>query len=487
MKELPPELLLIAPEGPARAAIASALANTPPPGYRLHLISDRAELNPGLARHPRFALVISVLALDSLTGEALIAEVNRALPETPIVVLTPPDQTGLAASLLQSLQVADYVLDTPEHLALLPTVVKATLDHAAARRAAQEAEQRFTRMAENAPDMIFRWSYARGFEYVSPASVEVVGYTPDEHYADPGLVYRVIHPDDIPIYDSVFSELVDPEGPRRHCVIRWLHKDGHTVHVEMRMSPLYDARGELVAIEGIARDISQHVITRERLRELTVRLTQAQEEERRRLARELHDEVGQALTIIKMRMRMAQNALPPEIGPAREKLDAMGTLIDEALKTVRALSHELRPPLLDELGWNAALEWLCDSFAQRTSLQVGYQQTGHTDRLDGQTELTAYRVVQEALTNAARHAGASRVLVTASADSSGLRVTIQDDGCGFDLDRVAQSGQPRSALGLLGMQERVDTVGGSLSIDSAPGTGTTIHVFLPCQKPEEEP
>jgi two-component system sensor histidine kinase UhpB len=475
--------LLIEPDPASRTLVHQALDG----GnfiYQIDEAADDATLDTLLHSPRRYDVVMMGLRMNGHSGPDLVDQVTGALPTTPIVLLTRPGETSTAASLMQHAGVGDYVLKTREHLRMLPAILLTVLDHAAAQRAAHEAEQRFKRMAENAPDMIFRWSYARGFEYVNPASTEVVGYTPEEHYADPGLGYRVIHPDDIPAYESVFSDFADPLGARRYVVIRWFHKDGHVVHVEMRMTPIFDETGELVAIEGISRDISQHVIARERLRELTVRITQAQEDERRRLARDLHDDVGQALTIMKMRLGMAEKALP-EDSAAREKLDVLKTLLDDTLQTVRGLSHELRPPLLDELGWDAALSWLCDSFSQRTSIPVSYQRIGDIQRLHGDVELTAYRVVQEALTNTARHANADLITVRAAMDETDLVLIVQDDGAGFDIEALQRSG--KSSLGLLGMQERVDTVGGSVEVTSTPGHGTQITAKLPLTYTKEEP
>ncbi len=487
MNITPITILIIESDSGYRFQVQQALRGINSP-LNVIEIEDQAALTHQLSRRPLPQLVVTALMLGELKSSSLLGQIREALPEVPLVILFQEDESDDTTDLLRSGAAYAALPRSSEHLGRLPSLIHTTLEHTAARHAAREAEQRFMRMAENAPDMIFRWSYARGFEYVNPASTEVVGYTPEEHYADPGLGYRVIHPDDIPVYESVFSDLVDPDGSRRYCVIRWVHKDGHLVHVEMRMAPLFDDRGELIAIEGIARDISQHVIARERLRELTTRLTQAQEEERRRIARELHDEIGQALTIMKMRLRFAENALPAgeQGSTAHEKLEVLGSLVDDTLATVRALSHELRPPLLDELGWDAALSWLCDSFSQRTGLAVYYSCEGQSSRLDGEIELTAYRVVQEALTNVARHAEASRVQVSAVVSPGSLHLAIDDDGCGFDIQALHASGKPRSGLGLLGMQERAEPLGGKVTVSSLPGEGTHIEVLLPAKPAKGE-
>jgi PAS domain S-box-containing protein len=413
-------------------------------------------------------------ALDDLIEQL------RCDPETPLPVtmrLTYEDRSalieGTATNLLDDPLMGVILFNSHDVTALKQT-----------KEALEESRERFYRFGENAADLLFRWSYARGFEYVNSASLEVVGYTPEEHYADPGLFYRNIHPDDIPIYESVFSDLADPAGPRRYCIIRWLHKDGHIKHVEMRMSPIFDERGNLISIEGIARDISQHIVARERLSELTARLTQAHEEERRRVAYELHDEIGQSLTVVKMRLRMAENALPDDAERSRDRLGALGVLIDETLQNVRALSHELRPPLLDEMGWEPALAGLCDSLSQRTGIPVLYRHTGGKRRLAPDVELAAYRVVQEALTNIVRHAKASQAVVSSALSDECLRISIEDDGQGFNPDDLFGSETPDVGLGLLGMQERVDAVGGKLDLESRPGQGTRVNVQLPSKERE---
>lgn len=480
--------LLVARSAADAVRIQAALERDPElAGAQVTVVTDELELEEALptargtgplgrrAASRVYEVVISEMGLGELEPAVMIDRLRASLPGTPIILLATDANVELAAEIGRDFA-APIIPSDERYLPLLVGAVRAQLQ---AERALSQSEARFERIAENAPDMIFRWSYARGFEYVSPSSVDVIGYTPEEHYADPGLGYRSIYLEDVPIYESVFSDFADPEGPRRYCVIRWHHKEGHTVHVEMRLTPLFDEHGNLLAVEGIARDISQHVRARERLRELTARLTNAHEEERRRIAHELHDEVGQALTIAKMRMQMARNALPDDADDVRDRLEMLDDLIRETLQDVRALSHELRPPLLDEMGWEPALESLCESFSQRTGLPVTFLSPGDYQRMTPDAELVAYRVVQEALTNTVRHAQASEAIVRAVMHDDRLDVTIEDDGVGFDVDALMQTDYANVGIGLLGMRERVDTVGGELDLNTAPGRGTRIHLVLP--------
>lgn len=355
-----------------------------------------------------------------------------------------------------------------------------------AEKALLESQNRFKRIAEQAPDMIFRWSQDQGFEYVSPVSFDVSGYHPEEYYANAKRLHLITHPEDLPMLESTLTggEMVDQPGG--YCSIRCIHKEGQVVHLELRVSPIYDEEGRQVAVEGIVHDISAHVIARERLRELRARISKAHEEERLRIARELHDEIGQMLTIAKLRMQMAINALPSDQQGAQDKLAALADLLDETLQSARALSHELRPPLLDEIGWEPALTWLCDSFSQRTGLTVRYAHSGLSNRLDPEIELTAYRVVQEALTNIIRHADAQTAEVFVELNTQYLNLTIKDDGKGFSLKQVSRDENPHTGLGLLDMRERVSVVGGEMTIEAAPGQGTSISARIPYQEAKEK-
>jgi signal transduction histidine kinase len=217
---------------------------------------------------------------------------------------------------------------------------------------------------------------------------------------------------------------------------------------------------------------------RENARELqllSARLVAAQEEERRTIARELHDEVGQVLSAIKVDLSVAQRALEQQ-GIAATALDEIQGLTDGALNTVRDLSQLLRPAVLDDLGLAAAVDGLLRAFARRHRVRVELVQEGSTDRLPIETEVAAFRIIQEALTNVARHAGASRCTVRLRGASGTLDVEIEDDGAGFD---PAAAPTSRSGLGLVGIRERATELGGTVRVDAAPGSGTRIAVHLP--------
>jgi len=234
----------------------------------------------------------------------------------------------------------------------------------------------------------------------------------------------------------------------------------------------------------------------ERLRTLSRRLVEAQENERCRIARELHDEVGQALTTVIINLQTLQRLLdapraepPPERDEGRDEAPAPPTYLEESLQTVRRtlqqvrdMSLDLRPSLLDDLGLAPALRWYTDRQAQREGFTVHFAAELPETRLPVDVETTCFRVVQEALTNVIRHAQAQRVSIELRRGQEGLELSIRDDGRGFDVERALRHAAGGARLGLLGMQERVQFAGGQIDIQSAPGHGTEIRVSFPANQ-----
>jgi signal transduction histidine kinase len=216
---------------------------------------------------------------------------------------------------------------------------------------------------------------------------------------------------------------------------------------------------------------------------LSARLITAQEEERQNIARELHDEVGQTLTAIKVELAVAERRLNAS-GAAGELLDEVQELADSALHSVRDLSHLLHPSLLDDLGLPAAIDSYLQAFTKRYAIKTDLIQEGPTTRLAPEVELAAYRIVQEALTNVARHANATFCRITLRRNER-FEILVEDNGEGFD-PSAAVDAAGRRGLGLLGMRERAAQLKGGVSITSARGRGTTVSVSLPARPAPKE-
>lgn len=275
-----------------------------------------------------------------------------------------------------------------------------------------------------------------------------------------------------------------------------LNKSGTRHDVSLTLSPIQTRDGTVIGVSVIVRDITVHKQreaklrateqalrqSHTRLRRLSRRQQRVQERERARIARELHDELAQRLTILQIDIvwLMEQKPVSPE---THERLCSMSVQVDHLDKAMHRIATELRPLLLDDLGLLAAIEWQLEEMGRRTGLTYSLQAPSEVDMQLGDDQTTAlFRIFQEALTNVVRHAEASRVEVRVRQDAASVCLEIIDNGKGATLTQQSQ----RDALGLLGMQERAQLWGGEVTIKSQPGTGTTVIVRLPCRGTEDE-
>ncbi len=536
--------------------------------------------------------------------------------------------------------------------------------------ALRESEQHFRWLAEKAPDMVYRYEFIpqRRFAYVSPASTVLNGYTPEEHYADPDFIFKLVHPEDRHLGEAAFWHRRLQDRP---LTMRWVRKDGTVIWTEQLAVPLYNGTGDFVAMQGIVRDITErklveeahatraaenarllaleqvaraqaeattrrlqaiqtvtdvalahlipddlhrellgrirrilatdtasilllsedervlvvrasqgleeevrdkvqipigrgvagqiagrrepmivedlatvevaspilqakirsllgvplmingraigviHVgtfqprrfteedlqllqlvadraasaierarlyeqmrIGSEQMHQLAQQVLMAQEVERRRLSRELHDEAGQALTALKISLGLVQEDLLANFNALQQRMNEAVTLTGATMEQIRVLAQYLRPPALDAVGLNATLEGLCQDFARRTHLAIDY--TGvELPPLPDAINICLYRFLQEALTNVAKHAHANQVRVALGYDAGKVSLSVEDDGQGFDKQAWTSTSSQNRGIGLLGMEERLALLGGRLEIESRPGQGTHLVAEVP--------
>ena len=276
-----------------------------------------------------------------------------------------------------------------------------------------------------------------------------------------------------------------------HEGARWeaihLRRDGTPFPIEVSTKPFVTSgRQQFV---HIVRDITERKQaeaalgeSHERLESLSKQLLEAQEAERRRIARELHDEVGQAFTALKLNLQSLERA-PAAAGLGPQIQESIG-IVEHAIQQVRNLSVELRPSLLDDLGLIPALRWHLDRYAQRTGLDTHFAVDPAMERPPSEIETVCFRVTQEALTNVMRHAQAKQVWVDLRQAGDEWHLTIRDDGTGFDARAARARAARGGSFGLLGMEERVLLIGGKIEIDSGPGEGTEIKVSFPIPGPD---
>jgi PAS domain S-box-containing protein len=343
------------------------------------------------------------------------------------------------------------------------------------------SEERYRNLVEHSPDAIFLMSDMR-VTFVNAAGVRLLRASEAG-----GIVgktaFDVVHSD----HHAMVRErlrLLTERGhlSSRSLELRFVRLDGSLVDVEVFALPL-DA-SDLVQV--VARDITERKqAEHERARLLALeqsaraesvalsrRVVEAQESERQAIARELHDEIGQMLTGLSL---ILKSGTPPP-GPWRERFTEAQKLLYDLTRRVREMSLDLRPAMLDDLGLLAALLWQTERYQYQTKIRLRFHHFGLEDRrFPAELETVAYRLVQEALTNVARHSKASEADVHVRAEASALWVRVSDRGKGFDPAQMGFTG----SMGLFGMRERVAALGGELRIDSSPGQGTSLTAWLP--------
>jgi PAS domain S-box-containing protein len=362
-------------------------------------------------------------------------------------------------------------------------------DQIQAEEALRESETRFRQVAENISAVFWLCNPEETLmHYVSPAYEKIWGCSCDSLYAEPMSWMDSVHPDDRErIAEDERLHSVDSRRDRTYRIVR---PDGSLRWIRSRAFPVGDEKGKLIRVAGIAEDITERKRAAKELEEanhqlriLSRQLFHIQEEERRHLARELHDEIGQTLTAAKINLKIIAPDVPAKV---TGRLDDSIQLLDGLLRQVRELSLDLRPPLLDELGLVPTLRWLVDQQAQRAGLRVTFTANVDGLEIDPDVQTTCFRIAQEAITNIIRHSSAKSVAVKLRVEAERLTLSVRDDGVGFDPAAIQQKNTPHSSLGLVSMKERALLVRGGFEVHSAPGRGTEIRAWFPVA-PSEHP
>lgn len=336
--------------------------------------------------------------------------------------------------------------------------------------ALRESEERLRLAFAGAQEGVWDWNLETNAVTYSPRWWQMLGY--EQHEIEPNISAweRLVHPEDRARADAA-NEAVARGDRTYEAEFRLRHKNGHYVHVLSRGFPVRrEPGGPVVRIVGTHFDLTERT---ERARvEMLRRLVFAHEDERRRIAREMHDQFGEQLTALTQRIAALEAAANgrPELQSAIEALQQVAQQID---RDVDHLVWELRPTALDDLGLRAALANYVQAWSARTGVAAELHAAGLLDdRLAPDAETTLYRIAQEALTNVAKHSRASSVEIILDRRPDHVLLIVEDDGDGFD-PAVATQG-----FGLLGMQERAALVGATLQVESSPGQGTTILVRM---------
>jgi PAS domain S-box-containing protein len=348
------------------------------------------------------------------------------------------------------------------------------------QKQAEQAQYRLAAIVESSDDAIISKNLNGIIASWNAGAERIFGFTPDEAI---GQSITIIIPPELQDEErEILSRLRSGERVEHFETVRQT-KHGMRRHVSLTISPVRDARGRIIGASKIARDITDRKQIELALKEaeLSGRLLQLQDEERRRVARELHDGVGQLLAALGMNVAaIAQEKAKLSVAAAR-CVDENGALVEQALTEIRTLSHLLHPPFLDEVGLVSALEEYVDGFGKRSNLRVTLDLPAKMRRLPREYEICLFRIVQECLTNIHRHSGSATAQIRLSRIPGEIHLDVADQGRGIDPEtQVKFFAGKGTGVGLQGMRERVRKLGGALQIQSN-GNGTSVLVILPLQ------
>jgi PAS domain S-box-containing protein len=362
------------------------------------------------------------------------------------------------------------------------------------RRAEEElrrSETKYRTVSENTYD--WEWWVAPGgdFIYVSPSCRRITLYEPEEFVRDPDFLLKIVHPDDRPSFIKHMTE-IEEKILQGEIEFRILRPDRTIRWLAHACQPVFDEQGRLLGRRGSNRDITERKRAEQALREsekelrrLSARILTAQETERRRISRELHDELGGALAVLKIRTSFIEKKLTPGQDDAKAECRHMLEYIDQIIENVSRLSRDLSPSVLEDIGLTPALRRLIDNAGKVHGVQIVSDISNVERFLPKESHILVYRIFQEALTNIGKHAQAKNVSVQVRKDGDRISLFVEDDGRGFDPDCVVQSGASERGLGLATMNERARMLGGALDLKSEEGRGTRIALSIPIAGKEE--
>ncbi|MCC7301877.1 MAG: PAS domain-containing protein [Bacteroidia bacterium] len=427
------------------------------------------------------ALVISQYQRGEFSGKLILQMSLFFCPETPVIFIVNKNGEGDAAEILRE-GATDYILS--DHLAKIPFIIRRVLAEAASRRSRNEALEELRRekqilkeVTSSIPGLVYR--YLRNpqgkvrYDFISDNAHFIWGFAPEELLRDHTLLFSRIHRDDLPVLLETYRK-ADVEG-RFLCHrfrVRWIDgsekwlRDDSTFHI--------DTDGHTVRVGSIM-DVTASTEAEIRIRNFSKHLNKVVEEERARLAREIHDELGQQVTGLRLSLFSLRNHLPATASAALDTVQELIGETDRMMQSVRKVATDLRPGVLDTLGLSASIGWLAEEFRRKTGIPIKYETNMKDAKVDKRISIELFRICQEAMNNAVKHSDCTAMELILFREENDLSLVIGDNGRGFTPGVL----QNEFSTGLMGMKERASGIDGEFNVESAPGEGTLLIVKVP--------
>lgn len=433
------------------------------------------------ARQTRFDVVLLDLGLPDGNGIDTFRRFRQVAPDTPVLVLT--GRADISAGLVAIQEGAqDYLLKREIEAALLSRAIRYAIERNRALTALAASEERFQLAVSGASAGLWDLNLRTGEMYLSPHYREIVGYGEDELPNDIQAHFQIIHSEDVGLVTLALRAHTQERRPY-DVEYRVRTRAGDYRWIQSRAQALWDASGTAYRMVGWILDVTDRKRgaealreSREELQRLSANIEHIREEEKTRIARELHDDLGQLLTAMRIDMERFEQTIEGKVDrSSTSALRKIYGLIDQLVASVRRIAADLRPVMLDDLGPVPAIDWFIQEFTARHGIAVHAQLNSSEVAFNRDSGTEVFRMVQEALTNIARHSGASEASVEIAREEPFCVLRIRDNGRGA----LPDARRSRKSFGLIGMRERAARLGGDLIIETAPREGFALTVKLP--------
>lgn len=358
-------------------------------------------------------------------------------------------------------------------------------DRKRAEKALRQSEKRYRLLIDTMNEGLGVQNEHGEWVYVNDRFCEMLGYSRDEMIGRP--VTDFLSENDRMTYKEQVARR--RRGERESYGLSWLKKDGQMIFARVSPKAIFDERGQFKGSFAVVTDITERKRAEEALKEsekqlrhLSSQLLTAQETERKRISRELHDELGQSMTVMKLRLAFIEKNLSEHQLNLKQECDYGIRYIDQVIENIRRLSRDLSPTILEDFGPSAALRWLINNFAKSYNVRVVLDMIDIDSLLPRDSHVVVYRTVQEALTNVGKHSQAKHVSVATNVANGSVLFSVEDDGIGFDERAVASGSSKAAGLGLATMNGRAQMVGGALTVWTQKGKGTRITLSIPMKR-----
>ncbi len=357
------------------------------------------------------------------------------------------------------------------------------LERLKVEKALRESENKYRTILETIPDAVTTTDLSGRITYASPMTCQIHGFASAGEMLGKSF-HNLVVPTE---YDRVSQDLeqIKKEGQIREEEFEMLRKDNTSFDGEVTVSLLRDSGHQPIGFIAISKDISKRKESESKLKRLNSALTLAEEQERKRIADNLHDNVSQPLAMAKL--KLSEGIMAAAANEHRIQLEKAKEFLNDAIEKSRRITYELSPPILYELGITEAIKWKLDLFEKQNNIKASFTQIGQIPTLKYDLLILIFRSFNELLTNIIKHAEANHIIVKLWTDKELLHLYCEDNGKGFELPVEVTISKENSGFGLLSIKERLDNFKGHIHIDSRPGNGTKVQLQIPIQKNEEDP